>query len=257
MAEEGRSEKVRRGTGIWPFALPRPWVLDAAPGEAVLIDDVVVASVASRALQSAGWPGIALMDRSFLLDVINAADSDVSAVEPMVSKWYEDNRIRVAEELRSRLRNFDIDEMSPTARIAMTEALANYESEHFLSVVRTLMPEFEAFARHIYGGKSVSPKQSDVIQWLKETIDEIPAAGDDAIDMFSLYHFIDTKLFARCFTVEQAEAFGDVVNRHAEMHALSSYGHLKGATTVLCVTSYLMGLMDRYRKLSLALPGDR
>ncbi|CAB3754941.1 hypothetical protein [Paraburkholderia humisilvae] len=213
------------------------------------MDPIAVASAAGQALRDVGWPGISLMQHEFQLELVRLADGRDDAMEPAVSGWYETRRSKVAAELRSRLTSYMIDHMAPTARVAMSEALANYEQGNYLSVVRTLMPEFEAFARNIYQGGRTRPKQSDVLTWLKGVIAALPVTGDSAIELFSLYHFIDDKLFATCSTAEDAKGLGDVANRHAEMHGLASYGHLKGATTLLCVTGFLIRLMDNYRGL--------
>lgn len=232
---------------MWPFVRPRPWNLTPSADEAVLIDPVAVASVAADFLGKVGWPGIDLMSQEFQLSLI---DQPNEAVEGLVQGWYEQNQQAVCDELSNRLATYDIDGMSPTARIAMREAIQCYRSGLYLSVVRGLMPEFEAFARNIYGGPKTSPNQKDVIEWLKSTIDQLPVAGTAAIESFSLHHFVDDKLFASCFSSADAKALGDVPNRHAELHGLASYGNLKGATTLLCVTSYVIQLMDRLRGLT-------
>lgn len=132
----------------------------------------------------------------------------------------------------------------------MSEAIQSYRHGLYLSAVHNLMPEFEAFARGIYAGPKARPSQKNVIDWLKSTIEQLPVTGTAAIESFSLQHFIDDKLFAACFTPADAQALRNIPNRHAELHGLASYGNIKGATTLLCVTSYLLQLMDRYRSLT-------
>jgi hypothetical protein len=248
---ERRSEagvvRATRGTGMWPFVLPRPWNLTPATGEAILIDPVAVASIAAEFVSRVGWPGIDLMSQGFQLGLIDQPDAEVEAA---VQTWYEDNRQAVADELSKRFVAYNIDSISATARIAMSEAIQCYRQSLHLSAVRCLMPEFEAVARGVYSGPKQRPAQKDVIEWLKSAVDEVPVAGTAAIESFSLQHFLDDKLFATCFSSADARALGDIPNRHAELHGLASYGSLKGATTLLCVTSYVVQLVDRLRSMS-------
>lgn len=239
----GQRRKPRRGTGIWPFPNPRPWNLTPAYGEDVIIDPVVVAQAAAEGLQQAGWPGLGLMDFDFQMSLIDKPTADI---ELAVSGWYTNNVAAVCEELSRRLATYSIDGFSRTVRIAMTEAIRSYSAGHFLSVVRTLLPEFEVLARGLYSGAG-KPTQKAVISALKAILDSVTIAGTDAIESMSLYHFIDDKLFAQCFSTADAQALGEVPNRHAELHGLESYGNQKGATTLLVVTSFLMELVDRHR----------
>src|SRR5258706_104501 len=120
-------KKVRRGTGMWPLMLPRPWLLEPTPDEPVLIDPVAIASAAAHALEAVGWPGINLMEHEFLLSLVRLDDEKAGSAESVVSDWYQCHRSDVAGELRSRLATYRIDLIGPTARNAMAESLSNYE----------------------------------------------------------------------------------------------------------------------------------
>ena len=242
-----RVVKATRGTGIWPFVRPRPWNLESTDDEAVLVDPVAVAAAASENLSKAGWPGISLMSVEFQMSLV---DKSICFVEKEVENWYNANRAAVANELGRRLATYNIDTLSVTARTAVKEAIGCYIDERYLSVVRVLMPEFETFGRSVYTGTSTAPTQRQAIDSLKGTIDSLPVSGTDAIESFSLHHFIEDKLFARCFSVVDAGALGTFPNRHAELHGLATYGNLKGATTLLCVMGLLLQLMDRFLVLT-------
>lgn len=235
--------KAKHGTGVWPFANPRPWNMTVTAEETVLIDPVAVAAAASESLCKVGWPGISLMVQDYQLSLIDQADS---FVETEVERWYTANRSAVCDELLSRLdSSSNIDSLSGTAKTALKEAVNGYQHGRYLSVVRVLMPEFECFARNVYAGTKDKPNQKNVIDALKDTINQLPCDGTDVIELFSIYHFIDEKLFAACFSATDAQAFGTVPNRHAELHGLASYGNLKGATIMLCVMGFLLQLMAR------------
>jgi hypothetical protein len=238
-----RLVKATRGTGIWPFVHRRPWNLESTNDEAVLIDPVAVAAAASENLSKAGWPGISLMSADFQMSLV---DKPIGFVEKEVENWYNAHRPAVADELGRRLTTYNIDALSATARTAAKEAIDCYIDERYLSVVRVLMPEFETFGRSVYTGTSAPPTQRQAIDSLKDVIDSLPVSGTDAIESFSLHHFIEDKLFARCFSVAEAQALGTFPNRHAELHGLATYGNFKGATTLLCVMGLLLQLMDRF-----------
>ncbi len=55
---------------------------------------------------------------------------------------------------------------------------------------------------------------------------------------------------ARAGTEADAQAFGGIPNRHAQLHGFASYGNFKGATTLVCVKDFLLQLMDRMNKLT-------
>lgn len=232
-----------RGTGAWPLVRPRPWNLASTAEEPAMIDPVAVAAAASESLCKVGWPGISLMDQDFQLSLIDQTDS---FVEAEVKNWYQTNRDPVCGELLERVLNSShIDGLSGSAKTALKEAFHSYRHGHYLSVVRVLMPEFECIARGLYGGTKSKPTQKDVIAALKEAMNLQPCDGVDAIELFSIPHFINEKLFAQCFSALDAEAFGTVPNRHAELHGLASYGNLKGATIMLCVMGFLLQLLAR------------
>jgi hypothetical protein len=220
--------------------------LEPSPGEAVLIDPVAIASAVSDNLRRVGWPGISLMSQDFQLSLV---DKDDAFVEKEVENWFLVHREAVCDELLDRLKTYKIDHLSATARVAMEEAIAAYRENQFLSSVRVLMPEFEAFARSVYVGPKLAPSQKEVIENLKDAIMGLPVSGTDAIESFSLHHFIQDGMFASCFGTTDVRALGDIPNRHAELHGLASYGTLKGASTLVCVMSLLLQMMDRMQAL--------
>ncbi len=239
--------RVIRGTGMWPFVSSRPWNLEVAAGEAVLIDPVAVASCAAAELRMAGWPGISLMGQNFQMGLIDQPEGVVTAA---VEAWYNTNRYLVCDALLARLNAYKIDDLSRTAKAAMQEAIGAYRNQHYLSAVRVLLPEFECFARSLVADKTKKRSQKEVIDDLKDTVNQLPVTGSDPLESFSLHHFIDEHLFANCFTDADAQALGTIPNRHAEVHGFASFGDLKGATTLVCVMDFLLQLMDRLKKLT-------
>ena len=238
---------ITGGTGTWPHVRPRPWKLTPdRPGEAVLIDPVAVASETSFELKAMGWPGISLMDQSFQMSLLNAPPGTATN---LVEGWFADHQDAVCNHLATRLESYDVDGLSKTAKTAMAEALAAYREGRYLSVVRVLFPEFECFARALVDDKTKKKRQSEVIQDLKNLLGETPVIQDDALESFSLFHFIEDHLFRNCFTEADAEKFGSIPNRHAETHGFASYGNRQGATTLVCVMDYLLRMMDRLKKL--------
>jgi hypothetical protein len=240
------TQRTNRGTGMWPWVLPRPWNLTPAPGEAVLIDPVAVASEAAGELRAVGWPGVSLMDDDFQMALIDAASGTVAS---LVEQWFVDHREDVCDALTARLPGYNVDGLSKTAKTAMIEALSAYRSGLHLSVVRVLLPEFECFARAIVIDKTKKFSQKKVIEELKALLGKTPIVADNPLESFSLFHFIDDHLFAECFTEADAQAFGPIPNRHAEVHGFASYGNLQGATTLICVMDYLLRMMSRLKQL--------
>ena len=238
--------RATRGTGMWPFVKPRPWNLTPTPDEAVFIDGVAVASEAASELVKVGWPGISLMDSDFQMALIDAPEGTTAS---LVETWFASHRDQVCETIEKRLAGYDVDGLSSTAKIAMEEALIAYKEGLYLSVVRVLLPEFECFARALVRDKTQRFTQKKVIEDLKELLGHTPVIKDDPLESFSLFHFIEEHLFAQCFTEVDAQAFGSVPNRHAEMHGFASYGTLQGATTLVCVMDYLLRMMARLKGL--------
>lgn len=243
---------IRYGTGFWPAINPRPWNLvppKPEPGKptiGILIDPVSVASEVASELRKIGWPGIGLMDDDFRMAVLNTPEADIPA---KIEKWFVDHREEVCDTLLSRLAKYDVVGLSATAVEAMTEAVEAYRADKHLSAVRTLLPEFECFARAFSADPTAKVSQKQAISDLKEMLDRTPLMQDEPLEMFSLMHFIDDHLFKNCWTVADAQMFGPIPNRHAEMHGFASYGHLQGSSTIVCVMDLLLKMMDRLKTL--------
>nr|WP_281719641.1 hypothetical protein [Nitrosomonas nitrosa] len=231
------------GTGMWPTVNPLPWNFNMPPGVGAIIDPVAVASVFSLRLREIGWPGSALMDMDFQMSLLDVDDATLSAA---VEQWFVDHQQQVCDQLQQRVQAYAIDTLSPTAKRAMEEALAAYRQSRWLSVVRVLLPEFEAFGRAIAKGHV---RQYEAVKHLKDRLNATPVIKDDPTESFSLVHFVFDHLFASCHSAEDAAALRPFPNRHAELHGLDSYGTLQGASTLLCVFAYLMRLMDRQKQL--------
>ena len=92
--------RARKGTGMWPFAYPRPWDLAPELDLPVLIDPMVVASEVSIELARVGWPGFGLMSTEFQMSLL-ADGADVGLI---VEGWFEENRIAVADEIERRVK---------------------------------------------------------------------------------------------------------------------------------------------------------
>jgi len=232
---------------------PRPWNLTPPapePGKPVigiLIDPVSVAAEMASELQKIGWPGIGLMDQDFQMEILDTPSSDIPA---KIEAWFVAHRDEICDTLLTRLSGYDVAGLSATAIEAMTEAIDSYRSGKHLSTVRTLFPEFECFARAFTADPTRRVNQKQAISDLKEMINRTPMMKDDPLEMFSLLHFIDDHFFQNCWTVADAQMFGPIPNRHAELHGLASYGHLQGSSTLLCVMDILLRLMDRLKKLN-------
>lgn len=231
------------GTGIWPMINPRPWNFNPPPGVGAVTDPVSVAAVFAQRLRAVSWPGFSLMDLDFQMGLL---DVDDAAFALAIKQWFEAHETEVCDQLHARVQGYAIDTLSPTAKRAMDEALSAYRAKHYLSVVRVLMPEFEAFGRAIAVGQV---NQADAIKHLKQLLGATPVIKDDPTEAFSLSHFVFDHLFAKCHTTADAAALRPFPNRHAELHALDTYGDLQGATTLLCVFAYLMRMMDRQKAL--------
>lgn len=238
--------RTTRGTGVWPSVLPRPWNMTSIPGEAMLIDPVAVASEAAQELENIGWPGISLMDTDFQMGLL---DINADKAGPFVEQWFSTHCEEVCSALSARLQGYDVAGLSKTAKTAMAEALINYRSGLYLSAVRVLLPEFECFARAIVLDKTQKFTQKRVIDDLRALLAKTPVVKDDPLETFSLFHFIEDRLFAQCYTEVDAHSFGSIPNRHAEIHGFASYGNLQGATTLVCVMDLLLRMMDRLKRL--------
>lgn len=226
----------RKGTGMWPFVLPRPWDLTPAAGEAVLIDPVAVSSEAARELRKAGWPGIGLMSRDFQLSLLEQG----ADVPGMVERWFEERRGEVAAEIERRADAYGASRVSKSIKAALSQATAAYGVGHYLATVRLLMPEMEGVARTMVTDRAQRTSQKAAVESLKELLRETPLIKEEPVETMSLYDFIDDHLFAACYTEADAQAFGSVPNRHAELHGLDSYGTLQGASLMLCASDLML-----------------
>lgn len=242
MFDPFRLRGPRKGTGMWPFVNPRPWDLTPEPGFAVLIDPVAVSQEAARELRKAEWPGMSLMEDDFQLALLGE-DVDVAS---MALSWFTTNRQAVAAEIDQRVRGYGIDRLSGSVETAVDEACAAYASGRYLTVVRILLPEFEAVARSLVNKRN--PKAA--VDGLLRLLQDVPMIKEDPIEAMSMFDFIDDRLFASCRDASDAAARGGVPNRHAETHALRSYGDLKGASFVLCGIDLLLRLAARHLDLS-------
>jgi hypothetical protein len=231
-----------RQTGIWPFSLfPAGWGSklrtgpeNAAP-QAKVFDPVALAWKAGPKLIEAGWVGIKIMPHSFLWQVVDAAPADVSS---LVEKWAGEQRSAIADMFTERLATYTVDELAKTA---MQQAIDAYRREHFLSTVRTLMPEIERFGRMVALHDGTLPKnQKEAIEAIKDYVGHVPVSNFDPIESLSIYPVLADDLFATCFTTADASQLGAGPNRHAELHGLASYGDLRGATKMLCVADFLL-----------------
>ena len=226
----------RKGTGMWPFVFPRPWDLTPAPGVAVLIDPVSVSSEAARELRKAGWPGMGLMNDEFQMALLEEG----AEVAAMAERWFEEHRGEVAAEIKRRADGYGIGRVSKSIEVALIQATTAYCAGHHLATVRLLMPEVEGIARTMVTDRAQRTSQKAAVQGLKQLLRETPLIKEEPVETMSLYEFIDDQLFAACHTEADAQAFGSVPNRHAELHALESYGTLQGASLMLCATDLLL-----------------
>ena len=236
----------RKGTGMWPLVNPRPWDLRPEAGMAVIIDPVAVSQEAALELRKVEWPGISLMDDTFQMSLL---ESDAN-VDKMAEAWFEQNRGLVADEIERRVSNYDADRVSHSARMAVSEASAAYSAGNFLTVVRVILPEFEAVARTLVTKRSSKAAVDGLLLLLRDT----PMIREDPIETMSMYEFIDGQLFASCKDEAHAQVRGNAPNRHAETHALRSYGNLRGASFMICGIDLLLRLATRHLDLGYEIP---
>jgi hypothetical protein len=206
-----------------------------------LIDPVSVSSEAARELRKVGWPGIGLMSSEFQMALLEE-QVDVAG---MTERWFEEHRSEVAAEIKRRVDGYGSRRVSKSIDAALTQATTAYSAGHHLATVRLLMPEMEGVARTMVTDRAQRTTQKAAVDGLKELLRETPLIKEEPIETMSLYEFIDEQLFAACHTEADAEAFGSVPNRHAELHALESYGTLQGASLMLCATDLLLRLACR------------
>lgn len=221
---------------MWPFVRPRPWDLTPAAGEAVLIDPVAVASEAAKELRNSGWPGIGLMSTDFQMSLLEQG-ADVPAI---AERWFSDHRGEVAAEIQRRVNGYDVGRLSRSIKVALSEATSAYASGQYLATVRLLMPEMESVARTMVTDRAQRTSQKAAVDSLKVLLRETPLLKEEPVETMSLYEFIEEQLFAACYTEADAQAFGNIPNRHAELHGLESYGTLQGASLMLCATDLLL-----------------
>ena len=196
------------------------------------------------------WVGSALMPDSLLAAVMRASKEQAAT---MIESWVNGNRASLADEFVRRLHSYQntpgIDELCVTA---VGEAADSYRRGHFLSVVRTLMPECERFGRAIRNADGTLPRK------LREAVDQLKEYMANALVQFyhplegaTIYPFLARQLFAHCQDVADAQALGALPNRHAELHGFASYGDLRGATALLACLDVLLatpGAWQRYLK---------
>jgi hypothetical protein len=233
-----------RHTGLWPFnMLPSSAhgrSSDPSVQKAQVFDPVALAFSASSKFTDAGWIGLDLMPSSFLYKVMDAekAGEDVAS---LISAWIEDKKQNIADEYQRRLQTYSFDEL---ARRALHEALLSYRAGSYLSVVRTLMPEFERFGRMVALADGSRPRtQKQAVGAIQDYISMLPAGFYPTIESLAAFSLISEDLFASCFTEADALALSNP-NRHAEMHGLTSYGDLRGATKVLSAADFLVSAVN-------------
>ena len=238
-----------RHTGLWPFnmfpaAIPRH--SDPNAVEAEIFDPIALAFSASPKFTDVGWIGLDVMPSSFLYKVIDAekAGEDISK---LIAFWVDSNREIIAQTYEDRLQEYSFDDL---ARRALYEALSSYRAGNYLSVVRTLMPEFERFGRMVVLADGSKPKkQKEAVQSIQDYISKLPAGFYPTIESLAAYTLISENLFARCFTEADAKSLSNP-NRHAEMHGLSSYGDLRGATKVLSAADFVVSAINHAKDMA-------
>lgn len=234
--------RPRKGTGMWPFVNPRPWDFESEPGEVVLIDPVSVASETAMELRKVGWPGISLMDEDFRMSLLEE-DADVAG---MTESWFEKNRQQVADEIKRRADGYGVDQLSKSVVSAITEAADGFVEGRYLTVVRVLMPEIEGIARTMTTDRTRQTSQSAAVKEFMNLVRDTPLIKEEPLETMSLYDFIDKQIFAACYTEADAQAFNGTPNRHAEIHALDSYGTLRGASLMVCAIDLMCRFACRH-----------
>ncbi|MDR3480938.1 MAG: hypothetical protein P4L91_09520 [Burkholderiaceae bacterium] len=228
-----------RTTGLWPFSLFKGGAFGGEPqatGNVVgIFDPVALAWNAGGKLIEAGWVGLELMDRDFLWKIADANQEDVGA---LALEWTRSHQSAIAEAFEQRLASYAIDE---SAKEASRQALFSYRADHFISTVRTLMPEVEKHGRIIsHANGAASPNMKQAVQAIQDYLGQMELSHFDPIESLTVHKIVEEDLFAKCFNQSDARNLEEGLNRHAELHGLGSYGDLRGATKMLCVQDFLL-----------------
>lgn len=234
-----------RHTGVWLLNHIPSWLgrKDGARGPntqtATVFDPVALAFDATSRFTNVGWIGLDVMPSSFLYKVMDTKDAggDVAAV---IETWVTENKEKIATEFESRLSTYKFDDL---ARQALKEAIISYRAGSYLSVVRTLMPEFERFGRLVLQSEGKTGKQKDAVKAIQDYISNLPVGFYPPVESLGAFSMLTESLFATCFTEADATALTNP-NRHAELHGLATYGDLRGATKVLSAADFLVSAVN-------------
>ena len=246
----------QRHKGIWLlnhlpssfFRKPKPH--DPSVRVAQVFDPVALAFDATSKFTEVGWIGLDVMPSSFLYKVMDTkeAGGDVDAV---IETWVAANTDKIADEFQSRLSTYTFDAL---ALQALGESIQSYRAGSYLSVVRTLMPEFERFGRMVVRDDGTMPdSQKAAVEAIKENIKNLPASAYPPVEVLGAYSLLQEDLFAKCFNASDASNLSNP-NRHAELHGLATYGNLRGATKVLSAADFLVSAVNVAKKNVSATP---
>jgi hypothetical protein len=93
------------------------------------------------------------------------------------------------------------------------------------------MPEFERFGRMVVDENDCLPSsQKQAVEAIQRYLGNFPTGFHPPIESLTGYKI----------TQADAEQLGPGPNRHAEVHGLASYGDLRGATKMICVTDLML-----------------
>lgn len=225
-----------RHTGIWPFNLLNKGGVTASGGNPVIVFDPVAQQFeATPKFTSTGWIGFRFMTEEFLWDVI---DGDTFEAEKLIENWTIENRLLIAEHFKQRADNYTA---YPEVNRIFAEAILNFRDERYVSVVRTLLPEFERLGRLIALPNGSQPKKSGAaLRAMQDYLGEFPVSVMPGLELSTAFHVLSGPLFEKCFTPSDAAAIGPGPNRHAETHGLADYGNLRGATAILACVGLML-----------------
>lgn len=231
-----------RPTGLWPFSLLPQSVArmgrmsrDSEARVAQIFDPVALAWEAGSKLIDAGWVGLENMDADFLWQVVDAQPTEVAAI---VESWAGEHQGQIADLFSTKLHTYRADQLAVQA---MEQAIDSYRRGHFLATVRTLMPEVERAGRLTLERDGRTPKNHrEATKAIQEYVDNLEVLHFEPIESLTVCKVLADDLFARCFTAENARGLERGLSRHAELHGLGSYGHVRGATNMLAVADFLL-----------------
>lgn len=173
---------------------------------------------------------------------------ETGTLKAELETFYHEQWGEIAEEIRRRTSNFDIDE---EAKASLCEALSAHGNGHYRSVCRLLLPEIERVARVELLGKRLGTIKVDrVLGDLARhlSIRDTEPPGFYAVGLFKrltdhLYMKIDSENLSKFES-------DPVPNRHAAIHGLIVYSTVWHSLNAVFMTDYTFQLVTALKASS-------